>query len=196
MKTMTMIKRWPVLGSERLLDFPIFRLRKDRCVSPRTGAEHDFVIIEAPDWVNVIALTPEENVLVISQYRFGSGEVTLEIPGGMVDEGEDPAEAARRELREETGYEAEDWVALGSIAPNPAILTNRCYTYLARGCRPVGAAALDEREDIAVEEIGLSRIPALLAEGAITHALVGIAFQKLDLFRRGLLASSPGPARR
>lgn len=181
-----MSRPWPVTGSRLLHDFHIFRLREDRCVSPRTGVEHPFFVIEAPDWINVVALTAEGRVVLIRQHRMGTGEVTLEIPGGMIDPGESPLDAAARELREETGYVAARWTSLGSIEPNPAIQTNRCYTYLAEGCRREGEPELDEKEDIGVEEEELEAIPRLLADGSITHALVGIAFQKLELFRRGL----------
>jgi ADP-ribose pyrophosphatase len=181
------IRPWEVLGSRGLQEFPILRLRQDRCVSPRTGAAHDLVVLEAPDWVNIVALTPDEQVVLIRQWRFGAREVTLEIPGGMVDPGEAPGEAARRELLEETGYAAAEWIELGSIQPNPAILNNRCHTFLARGCVVAGAQAQIETEDISVELQPLAAVPRLLADGAISHALVAVAFQRLDLWQRGLI---------
>lgn len=144
-------------------------------------------MIEATDWVNVVALTPEENVIFVRQYRLGRGEVTLEIPGGMIDGAESPAAAAERELREETGYQAARWTALGAIDPNPAIQTNRCHLFLAEGCRRTAEVHLDEREDIAVQELPLAEVPRMLADGSISHALVAVAFQRLELLRRGLL---------
>ena len=185
-----MSRPWPRVASRTLADYRIFKLREDRCVSPRTGAEHPLLVLDTPDWVNVIALTTEERVVFIRQYRFGRGEVTLEIPGGMVDPGESPADAAARELAEETGYAAARWTPLGAIDPNPAILSNRCHTFLGEGCRRVGEARLDEKEDIAVEEIALADTARLLGDGTITHALVAVAFQKLDLHRRGLLVAA------
>lgn len=182
-----MVRTWPTLSSSPIGDYRIFRLRQDRCVSPRTGAAHDFVVLEAPDWVNVVALTPDEQVVLIRQYRFGAAEVTLEIPGGMIDSGETPEEAARRELLEETGYAAKRLIALGAIAPNPAILNNRCYTFLAQDCRAVSVPQQDEKEDIAVEQRPLAEVAALLASGEISHALVAVAFQRLDLWRRALI---------
>jgi ADP-ribose pyrophosphatase len=182
-----MSRPWEKTATRLLADFRIFRLREDRRVSPRTGAEHPFLVLEGPDWVNVIALTDEERVVLIRQFRFGREAVTLEIPGGMIDPGEGPLEAAARELREETGYEAARWTALGSIEPNPAIQGNRCFTFLAEGARLVGPAQLDEKEDIAVETRPLGEVARLLADGTIAHALVAVAFQKLDLHRAGLL---------
>jgi 8-oxo-dGTP pyrophosphatase MutT (NUDIX family) len=178
---------WPRRSSRQLADYRLFRLRADSCVSPRTGVEHEFLVLETSDWVNVIALTDRDQVVLIRQFRCGRATVSLEIPGGLIDPGEPPAEAAARELLEETGYQADRWTALGTIEPNPAILSNLCHTFLAEGCRRTRPPALDEREDISVEERPLAEVPALLARGEITHALVGVAFQKLELLRRGLL---------
>jgi len=178
---------WKKVDSRVLQDAGIFRLREDRATSPRTGETWPFFVLELPDWVNVIAITEDADVVFVRQFRHGSGTVTLEIPGGIVDPGETPLAAAVRELREETGYVARRWLDLGTIEPNPAFQTNRCHTFLAQGCSKAGAPEPDEREDIDVELAPVEAVGRLLASGAITHALVGIAFQRLDLLQRGLL---------
>jgi len=177
-----MIKSWQKTGSEYLGDFRIFRIRADSSRSPRTGIVHRFFVLESPDWVNVIPLTPEGKVVMIRQFRHGSEDVTLEVPGGMVDrEDGDPAVSAARELREETGYEAAEIVHLGSVAPNPAFLNNHCHSYLARDVRPVTLPQLDGAEDISFEEIPLTDIPRLIRDGTITHSLTVVAFYYLQL---------------
>jgi 8-oxo-dGTP pyrophosphatase MutT (NUDIX family) len=178
------MRPWKTLGSEKLADYGIFQLRRDRCVSPRTGQEHGFVVLEGPDWVNVVALTPDEQVVLINQYRFGTGQVTLEIPGGIIDPGEAPLASGARELLEETGYTARSFTLLGHVEPNPAIQNNRCYTVLAEGAVRSGEPSLDEKEDIGVVLYPLADVPRLLTEGAIRHALVFAAFHKLYLHRQ------------
>ncbi|HNS39718.1 MAG: NUDIX hydrolase [Anaerolineae bacterium] len=180
-----MVKKWERLNSEYLGDFRIFRARADSSRSPRTGNVHRFFVLETPDWVNIIPLTPEGNVVMIHQYRHGTEEITLEVPGGMVDEEDgDPAVSAARELREETGYEATEVIHLGSVAPNPAFLDNRCHSYLARDARHVTGMKLDGAEDIAFTEIPLAEIPDLISNGTITHSLTIDAFYFLELYQR------------
>jgi 8-oxo-dGTP pyrophosphatase MutT (NUDIX family) len=172
-------KPWGLVSSERRDHLRIFGLRVDRAVSPRTGAAHDFYVLESGSWVNVIPITPGQEVVLIRQYRHGTREVTLEIPGGIVEPGDSPQTAARRELHEETGYAADEMIGLGFVHPNPAFLDNRCITFLAPDARRTGLQAQDEKEDIEVLLKPLSEIPALIREGAITHSLVVAAFYRL-----------------
>jgi ADP-ribose pyrophosphatase len=172
-------KTWDVVSSEVREKLRIFGLRIDRAVSPRTGAAHDFYVLESRNWVNVIPITSEQEVVLIRQYRHGTREVTLEIPGGIVDPGDSPAGAARRELKEETGFEAGEMVGLGFVHPNPAFLDNRCYTYLAHDARRMGPQIQDEKEDIEVLLKPLAEVPGLIREGQITHSLVVAAFYRL-----------------
>jgi len=169
-------REWKRLSSRLLYDFKILRVLEDVVADPRDGSEHPRVVIESPDWVNVIPLTPEGKVALIRQFRFGIWSTTLEIPGGIVERGENPERAAARELEEETGYRPHEVILLGSVHPNPAIQTNRAYSYLALDCEKVHAGKQDVGEDIAVELFDRSAIPKLITSGQITHALVVVAF--------------------
>jgi ADP-ribose pyrophosphatase len=168
-----------------MADFRIFKMRRDRRRSPRTGQEHRFFVLETPDWVNVVPLTPDGQVVMIHQFRHGTAEVTLEIPGGMVDvDDDDPAESVRRELLEETGYAADKLIHIGTVDPNPAFLDNRCHTYLALNARWQQPPQLDSSEDIEVELVPLADVPGLIGNGRITHALVVAAFYHYENYLR------------
>jgi len=121
---------------------------------------------------------------MVSQYRHGSGEISLEIPGGAVDVAEEPLKAAQRELREETGYESSQWHLLGQVRPNPAILSNSCFLYLALDAKKVGELDLDEAEELEVSLHDLDEIPNLIRRGQIQHSLVVAAFHLFDLFQK------------
>ena len=171
-------KPWKLVSSKEQESFKIFNLRTDRSQSPRTNEVHNFYILESRDWVNVIPLTPQNEVVLIRQYRHGIRDVTLEIPGGIVEVGDSPEEAARREMREETGYEESEMILLGDVHPNPAFLNNKCYTYLAREVSLVGKQEQDAKEDIEVLLRPLDMIPSLIRDGEITHSLVLAAFYR------------------
>jgi 8-oxo-dGTP pyrophosphatase MutT (NUDIX family) len=149
-------------------------------LSSRDEGETRFWRLECPDWINVIPLTPAGEVVFVRQYRHGIGAETLEVPGGQMDPGDpSPLEAARRELLEETGYAGEEWAALGWVHPNPAILTNRCHSFLVRGARPVAPIRNDADERTEVELAPLTAVPDLIRSGRITHGLVLNAFHLL-----------------
>ncbi len=174
-------KLWTIITSTHDRSFRVFDLRTDRARSPRTGEEHDFFVLESSPWVNVIPLTKGGDVVMIEQYRHGIQEVTLEIPGGLIEPGDSPEEAARRELREETGYGDGELIDLGFVYPNPAIQNNRCHTFLANNVAPVGRQEMDDKEDIEVVLFPLAEVPELIQGGRITHSLVIVAFYRLFL---------------
>jgi 8-oxo-dGTP pyrophosphatase MutT (NUDIX family) len=163
-------------------DSRLFRQIVAKRRSPHTGREHAFYRLQGPDWVNVVAFNRASELLIVEQFRHGIDESTLEIPGGGCDLGEDPLKAARRELREETGFVAERWVALGSCTPNPATQNNRCHTFLALDCDPDGALELDPAEELQVWASSWPEWQARMRRGEIHHALVLTAFQLLSLW--------------
>ena len=181
-----MIKPWQKLDSKPLGDFHVFKLRSDRKVSPRTGQAHDFFVLDCANWVNVIALTPDRQLVMVEQFRHGSNTVELEIPGGLIDAGESPVESAIRELREETGYEGARARLLGRISPNPALMNNTAFTVIIEDCRCVHPVEFDHGEDILTRLVPAEDAARLVADGKIGHALVVVALYYFDLWRRGL----------
>jgi len=170
---------WKRLDAKTIHETGIFTLDEVRLARPGRAEPVRFARLRCPDWVNVIPLTEDRGVILIRQYRAGRHAVTLEIPGGQVDSGEDPETCAARELTEETGWVAASLEELGAVEPNPAFQDNRCFTYLASGCRPVGETDFDADEEIETVIAELDEIPRLIAAGEIRHALVIAAFYHL-----------------
>jgi 8-oxo-dGTP pyrophosphatase MutT (NUDIX family) len=164
--------RWRVTSPETLLSTPIMDLVSSRVQCGRTGVEKNFYKFEFPRWVNVVASTDKGELLLIRQYRFGTGRVELEIPGGAVNEGEPPLEAGLRELQEETGYGGQGARIIGSVRPNPAIQGNLCYTVLVENVKKVARPALDDMEDIEVLLMEEDQVFGLIKDGTINHGLV------------------------
>ncbi len=180
-----MIKPWKIINSKPVGDFRIFKIRSDLNISPRTGKEHDFYVLDSVNWVNVVAITPDQKLVMVEQYRHGSNTVELEIPGGMMDAGEtDPGATAVREVREETGYEGENARLLGRIHSNPAILNNVTYTVLIENCRLQHDVEFDSGEDLITKLVPVADIPKLVDDEKISHSLVVVALYHFDLWQR------------
>ncbi len=180
-----MILPWKKHGQKIDYDCGFFQIQVHQSSSPATGKQHPFYILSTRDWINIIAVTREKKVLLVSQYRHGSGQVGLETPGGAIDAKDlSPVEAAKRELVEETGYKSGEWHFLGKVQPNPAILNNYCHFYLALDSEKVAELKLDEAEELEVSLLPVHEIQELIQKGQIQHALVIAAFHFLGIFTR------------
>ena len=168
-----MVEPWRTLSSERLVHDRWIDLRADRCTM-QDGAEiAPYYVLTYPDWVHVVALTPDDGLVLVELYRHGAGVACLELPGGAVDSGDaDIVAAARRELREETGYEAEGCELVSSLYANPANQTNRVHAVLATGCRLAGAQRLESGEaGLAVRCVPLGEVLAGLPAGMLPQSM-------------------------
>ena len=184
---------WKELHEHIYESFAIFRLRRSIRVNPRTDKPCTFFLMDGKDWVNVIALTDDNQVVLIRQIRHGIDDFTIEIPGGCVEPDEQPAEAARRELLEETGFAGGTIEPLGTVCPNPAMQAMRLHCYCLRGVPRVRAQQLDPGEDIQVILKPLPEALAAVRNGEIGHALVVAAF---GLFLLHSQSQSSGTAKR
>jgi ADP-ribose pyrophosphatase len=174
-------QNWTLLGTKPVSDHRIFRLRHDRYRLETNGAEHDFIVMDAPDWVLAIPITEDGRIVLVRQYRHGVRRVSLEPPGGMIEPGEPPVKAALRELHEESGYAAQSVRSLGRVSPNPAVQSNWCYMFVAEGCRLDRAPQPDRLECIEVELFQPAEIAGLIASGRICHTLAINAFGFLGM---------------
>lgn len=186
--------RWEQLGRESRLKTRVVEVLGVRYRHPGRGTERDFVVLQAPDWVNVIARTPDDRLVLVRQFRYGIDEFSLEIPGGVMESGEDPVAAGLRELREETGYAGSSAVLLGSVHPNPAIQSNRCHFVFVDGAVRAHALEWDADEEIRVLTEPVARVFALAHAGEIFHGLVLNALMLFEPRWRALTAR-PGSDR-
>lgn len=176
---------WERLADAAVDHFRVFRVRRTRYRHPHDRREGEFVIIEANDWVNVLALTDDGRMLLVRQFRFGIHDFTLEIPGGVIETGEDPVAAGIRELREETGYAGRSARLLATVRPNPAIQANVCHIVLVEGCVRVGETQLDPNEEIELSLLPVDEVVAKAERGEIKHSLVVDALFFLRAWREG-----------
>lgn len=164
--------RWEKLDVATQAKTAVLDLQLVRYRHPVRGTERDFVVVHAPDWVNVLALTPDRQLVLVRQFRFGVDAFSLEIPGGVMEMGEDPLQAGLRELREETGFTGKGARLLGSVHPNPAIQSNRCHFVLVEEAVRTEALEWDENEEIEVATRPADEVFGLARSGAVTHGLV------------------------
>jgi 8-oxo-dGTP pyrophosphatase MutT (NUDIX family) len=166
------LPRW-VRGRERTLaQTRVLELREVGYSHPGRGSARDFTVIAAADWVNVVALTADGQLVLVRQFRFGIDAFSLEIPGGVMETGEDPVAAGLRELAEETGYAGARARLLGSVHPNPAIQNNRCHLVLVEDAVRTGELAWDADEEIETTTAPVAEVLAWARGGRITHSLV------------------------
>lgn len=159
-------------GTEKTLcRTPVFEVVETPFTRFSDGLSHPFCTLKAPDWVNILAFTGDGLAVAVRQYRFGTASMTLELPAGVVDDGEEPLRAAMRELLEETGYAAGEWLSLGSCASNPALMDNRTHLFLALACSPARAQEPDAHEEIEVVLLEQDELLKLVRAQQIDHAI-------------------------
>lgn len=174
---MSPTRAWKDLSVETVFNVPFVSIFRTHSVREGDGKMAHFYRLHFPDWANIFAITPENEVVFVRQFRQGVMQFTLELPGGVMEPGEDPMEGAARELREETGYTADEWIRLDPVYPNPAIQDNRCTTFIAKNARRTQPTAFDPDEELEIELISLFDVPRRTLNGQVTNAVIvaGIA---------------------
>ncbi|HET8864214.1 MAG TPA: NUDIX hydrolase [Gracilimonas sp.] len=178
------IEPWVTTNEELKYTTNIFKLVSRDMKLESEDKEAEFSIVEAPDWMNVIPLTSENEIVLVEQYRYGIEQPTLELPGGMVDPGETHDETAKRELLEETGYAGDTWHYLGNVSSNPAFLTNYTHLHVVENCKKIKEQELDGHERINVHLMPLDDFLEMVKEGTVHHSLVVAAVAKFLLWQR------------
>ena len=174
--------KWKLLKTENGPDLLLFRVRYDWYRNPRNQKEMKRLVLQSGDWVNIVATTDDNKIILVNQYRFGSGRITTEIPAGLVDPGENSRAAAERELREETGYTTDSWTYMGNVEPNPAFQNNRCHHWFAQNVIKTHEPQLDTGEDIVVSLLSFSETKEAICNGTINHVLALSALSRLPFF--------------
>ena len=169
--TISKEKRWKILKSEYISRRPWMTARRDTVEYPDGRVNDEYWVLEYPDWVNVIAITKDGQFVMERQYRHALGKTCYELPCGVMEQGEEPLEAVKRELMEETGYGGGEWSLLDTLSANPASTNNRTYCFLARGVKKLGEPHLDAGECFNVKLFPLDEIPAMLLRGEFVQAL-------------------------
>ena len=178
------IEPWKTVSEELVQATNIFDLYQTRMRLESEAHEARFSVLKVPDWINVMALTEDEQVILVEQYRYGIEAPTLELAGGVCDAGEAPLETAKRELLEETGYATDHWVSLGKVSSNPAMQDNYTHSYLATRCIKVSEQKLDGNERIHVHLLPIHDFLDYVFKGTIHHSLVAATTAKYLLHQR------------
>ncbi len=178
------LKPWRVVSKHMEYSCPIWQVVRKEVVSSKGDIQGNFYVTETNPWVNVLALDRNENVILVEQYRHGIEEITWEIPAGVVDDTDKSAlSAAQRELDEETGYTTDNWIHLGHVSANPAIMNNRCDIFLARDCRKVNNQELDDSEEVRVQIVPVEEFLGLVANNDIHHSLAVASVAKWLIYQ-------------
>lgn len=172
------MKLWDRTKLEEVFRARVFAYFKTTVTNPVNGLEADFDIIKCANWVNVVALDENEDIILVKQYRAGANAITLETPAGAINLGEDPLNAAKRELEEETGFVSSQWQSLGKVEVNPAIMTNFCYFFLAKNAKLTGQINFDDMEDVQTVLYKKEEVRSFIKSGEISHSLSSLALFK------------------
>ena len=172
---------WPLLQRTIVAEHPVFSVQRSDYADGASGPRRPIFTLGCPDWCNVLAVTPDQQVVLVRQFRFGTNTVTLEVPGGMMERGEEPETAVQRELLEESGYTASRFELLSNLCPNPALQGNRIYSFVAWDAVPTQPGALhgmpQELEETEVVLWPRARLAELLDEGSVDHSLCAIVLE-------------------
>lgn len=163
---------WETLGSEYIIRRPWLTARRDTVKLPTGVVNDEYYVLEYPDWINVIAVTKDGQYVMVRQYRHGLGQTCFEIVAGVIEKDEDSMDAAKRELKEETGYAGGEWRELTVLSPNSSTVTNVTHCYIAMGVEKVSGQHLDETEDIDVYLFNKDEVRRMLENGEIKQALM------------------------
>jgi 8-oxo-dGTP pyrophosphatase MutT (NUDIX family) len=173
-----------LVDSQEARDQGLFPIKVHKCRSPRNGKVYPFYVYQSVEWVMAIPVTPENDIVMVRQHRHGTGEITLEAPGGLCKEGLEPLQCAMEELEEETGYRSDQWELLTRMDPLPALFNNRLHIFLAKEASPTGAMNQDETEAVRPVLIPVGELRGRLREGAISSSIhVAALYYYLDMIR-------------
>jgi 8-oxo-dGTP pyrophosphatase MutT (NUDIX family) len=186
-------QKWPRIADDVVGDFKVFQVSCVKARSPRNGKVVPFHVLDLPNWVVTIPVTPDGKLVMVEQFRAAADEVTLEFPSGRMEDGEEPMDAALRELEEETGYKGDSARALGTLQPDPGLFRNTMTIVLAEACEPTEEKSQDDGEDVHVRLVDPEDVPRLIENGDIRHVNVIAPWYLYEHDRRTNV--SPGPAR-